>query len=328
MLTYAVSEWGYRDNFGEAILFELVFLPVRLVAVYVNWYILIPKWLYQNRILQYLLLLFALLFALAIVQRYITLYWAYPVFFPDWLADAVVIDPLIFFRIVQNVVIISAPVAFSIGIKIFMDWYDEKNRAKQLAIEKREAELNYLKSQINPHFLFNTLNNLYGLSIEQSQKVPNLILKLSDFLNYSLYEAKAEKISVGKEIKLVKDFVALESERYENRVAINWDIDDTIFDEKIAPLLFIPLVENAFKHGVREELYRAMVDLKLEEENSYLVFSVKNSLPQYESEKSVAGIGLNNLKRRLDLLYPNNYELKTKQEKESFLAILKLKTQE
>ncbi len=324
MLTYALSEWGYRDNFWAAILFELIFLPVRLVAVYTNWFLLIPGWLYKNRILKYLLSLSILLFTLAIIQRYFVLYWAYPVFFPEWLSNSKVIEPLIFFRIVQNVVIIVSPVAFSTGIKIFIDWYAERNRAKQLAIEKKEAELKYLKSQINPHFLFNTLNNLYGLSIEQSKKVPGLILKLSDFLDFALYESANEKIEVGKEIKLVKDFIDLETERYPNRVAVNWEIEHSILDKKMAPLLFIPLVENAFKHGVREELREAKIDLTLRREKDHLVFTVKNSLPRDDWNDGSSGIGLKNLRRRLELLYPNTHNLYYEEGEVFFTAVLEL----
>lgn len=324
MFTYALSEWGYRNNFWEAILFELLFLPVRLVAVYVNWFVLIPSYLYRNRILVYLLLLLLLLFALAIAQRYITLYWGYPVFFPEWVSTTQPIEPLVFFRIVQNVVIIVSPVAFSTGIKIFMDWYAEKNRARQLAIEKREAELKYLKSQINPHFLFNTLNNLYGLSIERSQKVPRLILQLSDFLNYSLYESAADQISVAKEMKLIEDFVALETERYEQRVQVNWSIDETALDDLISPLLFVPLVENAFKHGVREALQQAQIDISLQRQGDWLTIQVVNTIPD-DGVDDEPGIGLKNLTRRLELLYPGRYTLQAAEEDGIYRARLRLK---
>ena len=117
MLTYAASEWGYRNNFQEAMIFELLYLPIRMIAVYVNWYVLIPKWLYQNKILAYLLSLISLLFLLAIAQRFLNVYWGYPNFFPDWFKKP--IEVWTFFRIVQNLVIIASPVAFSTGIKFF-----------------------------------------------------------------------------------------------------------------------------------------------------------------------------------------------------------------
>ncbi len=326
MLTYAFSEWGYRNNFFEAILFELLFLPVRLMAVYINWFILIPWLLYKNRVFRYLLLLFLLLLILSIAQRYFVLYWAYPTFFPAWMTT--VPEPLVLFRIVQTMVIIASPVAFSIGIKLFFDWYKQKNKATQLEIEKREAELKYLKAQINPHFLFNTLNNLYGLSIEQSKKVPKLILKLSDFLSYSLYESENGKTTVEKEINLARDYIDLEICRYEDRILVNWDIDKIIFDVKISSLLFMPLIENAFKHGVREEIGQAIISLRLVKENDWLVFEVKNSYPDVEQSIKPSGIGLANLRRRLQLLYPNGHILDTNKKNGQYIATLKLKNNE
>ena len=322
MLTYAISEWGYRDNFAQAMLFELVFLPSRLIAVYINWFVLIPRLLYQNRIFQYLLFLLLLLFVLATAQRYLTIYWAYPRFFPDWNYQK---NPLVFFRIVQNLVLILAPVAFSIGIKIFMDWFDQKNKARQLEVEKTEAELKYLKSQINPHFLFNALNSIYGLSLEQSAKVPRLLLRLSDFLSYSLYESATPYISLKKEINLIKNYIALEQERYEDKVEVNWMVQEGLpLDLEIAPLLFIPLIENAFKHGVKKATNQAKVWIHLSLDGKRLVFDVKNSIPT-GLESQAEGIGLANLKKRLAILYPEKHELDIKEDGGYFLANLTLK---
>ncbi len=324
MLTYAISEWGYRDNFAQAMLFEMVYLPVRLIAVYVNWFVLIPRLLYQQRIATYLSTIFALLLILAIAQRFLTIYWAYPVFFPDWNANPP--QAMVFFRIVQTLVIIVSPVAFSTGIKLFIDWYHQRNQARQLAQEKVEAELKYLRSQVNPHFLFNTLNNLYGLSLEKSDKVPKLLLKLSDLLSFSLYESSVRQIPVSKELQLIRDFIALEKERYEDRVTIHWQINDaTLGDSQIAPLLLMPLVENAFKHGVREESEQATVSISLKREGSTLVFKVINTMPSPGDQVFPdEGIGLTNLQRRLEILYPGAYRLDAKPVKDHFVATLKL----
>ncbi|GJM31493.1 MAG: histidine kinase [Saprospiraceae bacterium] len=323
-LTYAASEWGYRDNFAQAILFEVIFLPSRLIAVYVNWFILIPRLLYQNKVFSYLCILTILLFLLATLQRYYTLYWAYPVFFPSWMTQPP--QPLVFFRIVQNLVIITSPVAFSTGIKLFFDWYDQKNKTRKLEKEKAEAELKYLRSQINPHFLFNTLNSLYGLSLEKSDKVPKLLLKLSDLLSYSLYESAVKRIHLKKELQLIKDFIALEKERYEDRVNITWKIKEADFtDLQLAPLLLMPLVENAFKHGVKEESNQAHLSISLFRQPNGIVFEVINTIPAFSSpEDQPEGIGLANLGRRLEILYPGQYELITRKANNHFVATLKL----
>lgn len=327
MLTYAASEWGYRNNFQEAMIFELLYLPIRMIAVYVNGYILIPKWLYKNKILAYLFSLVGLLFLLAIAQRFLNVYWGYPNFFPAWFKKP--IEVWTFFRIVQNLVIIASPVAFSTGIKFFMDWYQQKNKAKQLEIEKRAAELKYLRAQINPHFLFNTLNNLYGLSLENSQKVPLLILKLSDFLSYSLYDSAEKKLPLFKELKLIRDFIDLEKERYEGRLELNWQMGKNLDKNiNIAPLLLMPLVENAFKHGVKENIEQTKITILLQQNENELQFQVVNTVPSKKEEQTPNGIGLKNLKRRLDLLYPNLHELITIPEKHQFTATLKLQINE
>lgn len=322
MLTYAISEWGYRDNFAQAMLFEFVYLPPRLIAVYVNWFILIPRLLYQNRIFGYLCFLILLLFVLAAAQRYFTIYWAYPKFFPEWNYQNW--NPFEFFRIVQNLVLILAPVAFSTGIKIFLDWFDQKNKAQQLEVEKTEAELKYLKSQVNPHFLFNALNSIYGLSLEKSNKVPKLLLRLSDFLSYSLYESSTSNISLKKEIDLINNYIALEKERYEDKVNIEWNIQKGLPDEvEIAPLLLIPLVENAFKHGVKEATEKAAVWINLAQRENQLLFEVRNTVPE-RLENTGKGIGLKNLKKRLAILYPGRHELHVGKSKEGFSAKLVL----
>lgn len=310
MLTFAISEWGYRDTFADAMIFELLFLPVRMIAVYLNFYVLIPKFLYNNKIFSYLGLLLLIIMANAVLQRYIFIYWGYPVFFPEWVNPRN--TPLMFDKIVQNAVIIATPVAFSIGIRLFSDWYEEKNKIKQLEKEKISTELKYLKSQVNPHFLFNTLNNIYGLAIEKSDKVPGLILQLSDLLSYSLYESSQQKVPVSKELKLIRDYVAIEKERYGERVEIIWKIEEEQLENiEIAPLLFFPLVENAFKHGVKEETAGASIDITLKKEASFLSFQVKNTIPvdYTDKDKGQTGIGLSNVRRRLNLLYPDQHSL-------------------
>ena len=326
MLAYAISDWGYENNFRNALIYEMLFLPARLIAVYVNWFILIPRLLYRNKMLTYLFSLAVMLLVITVLQRYFTLYWGYPTFFAEMVAKAPPPQPLLWYRVVQVLVVITSPVAFSTGIKLFFDWYAQRNRTKQLALEKREAELKYLHAQINPHFLFNTLNNLYGLALEKSNKVPQLILQLSDLLSYSLYDAALEHSSVHHEIKVIEDFVALERERYGDRLHLSWDIDENI-DPKIevAPLLFMPLVENAFKHGAQENLSRCNIEIKLQQTPKGILFKVYNTLQQNPvTREQTNGIGLKNLRRRLDLIYPSKYALDFEQTEQSFTAQLNL----
>ena len=310
MLTYAISEWGYHSNFQEAILFELLFLPVRLVAVYTNWFYLIPGLLYKQQFGKYASILLALVIFLAILQQFILLYAGYPLFFPEWAST--LYNPWMSNKIVQNLVIICSPLVFSMGIRLFMDWYSQKLRSNQLVREKQQAELKYLKAQINPHFLFNVLNNLYGLSLEKSERVPLMITRLSDLLSYTLYESSVEQTSLGREIQLIRDFISLEQDRYGDRVAISWDIGNEVNpDISIAPLIFIPLVENAFKHGVKTSIEPTHIYISLNIEKGNLYFRVANTIHMPLTDINASGIGLKNLKSRLELAYPNTYTLRT-----------------
>ena len=171
------------------------------------------------------------------------------------------------------------------------------------------------------------MNNLYGLSLEESKKVPGLILKLSDILSYSLYESSADRISLYKEIKLIEDFIALEQERYGNRMNIDFELSEELDETiEIAPLLLIPLVENAFKHGVKEATEAIPIRIYLGHEEQSLVFEVSNQVPDGPPVVRLAkqGLGLKNLQRRLELLYPRQHTLVTERKGDLFLAKLKL----
>lgn len=320
-LTYAISDWGHMPSLGDAILFELIYLPVRLFAVYINWYLLIPRLLYRGKIAVYITCLALLLVGSAVYQRFFTLYWAYPVFFPDYVS--IPVNPLEFIRVVQSVVVIASSVAFATGIKIFLDWYDERNRNRKLELEKREAELKYLKAQINPHFLFNALNNIYGLALERSKNVPRLILKLSELLSFSIYESSSEYITLKQEIELIEGYIELERSRYEGKVDIKFDIaEDLDLSMKIGPLLLMPLVENAFKFcdSLEETPY---VHFSMNVDGMVMCFSSENSVVD-QMQESTEGIGLKNLSRRLQLLYPDQHSLTIDRKTHSFRVMLQI----
>ncbi len=206
--------------------------------------------------------------------------------------------------------------------KLFFDYAQLKFEGQQVRLEKKQAELLFLKSQINPHFLFNTLNNIYSLSQFQPQLVSESVLRLSKILRYLLYETDNEFITIEKEIKILTDYIDLEKLRYNETVAIDfkYEIDDLA--QMIPPLLLIPLVENAFKHGVSQSRGKRFVDVNCVLRKRTLNFVVKNSsysTTNYDETKS--NIGLTNLRRRLDLLY-KQFELVTKQEDSIFTAEL------
>ncbi len=171
-----------------------------------------------------------------------------------------------------------------------------------------DLELNFLKSQINPHFLFNTLNNIYSLSLQKSDRSPDMILKLSDLMRYMLYECNVPLIALNREIKFLEDYIELEKIRHGEKAQINFEVTGATNDAKIPPLLLIPFVENAFKHGINAQLGNAWVHilLNLDAANNGFIFQIENNKPPVNESKSNAsgGIGIENAKKRLQMIYP------------------------
>ncbi len=197
-----------------------------------------------------------------------------------------------------------------------------KRMALQLRIEKQEAELNFLKSQTNPHFLFNTLNNIYSLARDQSDLAPESIMRLSKILRYMLYETGSSFVSIEQELQIIQNYIELEKIRYhELKIDFQKSIDDK--DQQISPLLLIPLIENAFKHGVSETISLPFVFIYLSVTKQQLLLKVENSIGEVSSRELTENIGLNNLRRQLDLLY-KNYNLDVSKTINSFEATLKI----
>ena len=209
-------------------------------------------------------------------------------------------------------------------IRHIYNYISLKRSAQRLKIEKQEAELNFLKSQTNPHFLFNTLNNIYSLSRDKSDLAPESILRLSKILRYMLYETKGANIAIEKELKIISDYIELEKLRYDESLIVNFNYKIEDMNQLIPPLILIPLVENAFKHGVSETRNRPFVDIHLKVINQFLSLTVKNSSDTLsDGEEIKESIGLGNLRRQLELQY-TDYDLSVKQEDSLFTAVLRI----
>lgn len=215
-------------------------------------------------------------------------------------------------------------VLFFAVIRHIHDHIKLKQSAQQLLIEKQQAELNYLKSQTNPHFLFNTLNNIYSLATDKSDLAPESILRLSKILRFMLYETSGKQISIEQEVKVISDYIALEKLRYDDSLHVSFTYDIEDMKQTLPPLLLIPLVENAFKHGVSETRNRPFVDIHLSIDKRQLSFLVKNSAEKPPEEREVKeNIGLSNLRRQLELLY-TDYKLSVQQFESVFVVSLKI----
>ncbi|WP_317126533.1 sensor histidine kinase [Aureibaculum marinum] len=221
-------------------------------------------------------------------------------------------------------------ITFVTAIKITADWLKENKRLADLEKLQLETELLFLKTQISPHFFFNTLNNIYSLSIEKSDKTPKIILKLSELMRYLLYETKRKKQSLSNEIICIQNYLEIEQIRHGENLEINMEISGDISDKKIAPILLLSFVENAFKHGANKNIGKVKIDIHFTIKKDFLYFTITNPTPAetkyLQRMNTSGGIGLDNVKKRLALGYKKDqYDLKILNDKNLFTVKLKIK---
>ncbi|OXA98610.1 hypothetical protein B0A75_14290 [Flavobacterium oncorhynchi] len=203
-------------------------------------------------------------------------------------------------------------------------FYKNQQHLSKVEEEKKSMELKTLKNQLNPHFLFNTLNNLYTLTLKKDDKAPEVIAKLSEILDFVLYRCNEDYVSIEKEIALIENYIALEKLRYsENRLDISFtkDIQES---NKISPLIVLTFIENAFKHGVINETEKASIRLKLESKKQQIIFSIENTKPQndFAAISNKSKIGLINVRKQLDLLYPKKHKIEIRETQTHYTAKL------
>lgn len=218
-------------------------------------------------------------------------------------------------------------VFLSVAIKLIEFWYYEQRRKQEAINEKVQAELRLLKSQIQPHFLFNTLNNIYSLALRKSDQAPEAVLKLSALLDFLIYHGENDKVSLSKETDLIRNYIELENLRYGERLEIDFRVSGDPESIQVAPLLLMPLVENAFKHGISKSRYNQLLKIKLDISGRIVDFYIENSRPAKEPEtESGTGTGLANLRKRLELIYKEQGSLTILDEDNRFVVVLKLET--
>lgn len=192
-------------------------------------------------------------------------------------------------------------------IKFAIDWFANERIQRNLEGERKEMELQFLKSQLNPHFLFNSLNNIYSLAYQKSDKTADAVLKLSEIMRYMIYESNDKTVSLSKEVDYLKSYVELQKLRFRDGAYVNFNIEGDIDDQQVVPLMLISFVENAFKHGVATDS-NDPIKINLIANQKILHFSITNKKNQYNKDE-MGGIGLSNVERRLQLIYPDRYKL-------------------
>jgi two-component system, LytTR family, sensor kinase len=292
---------------------NLYLLPVRMIITYSLIYWILPKFLFTRKYFLFgsLVVLHAITFGLAI--------WAVQVMTNEirFLETLPFIRPL-----VLNYQIPATAAA----IYMFKRWYLIQQYTLSLEKEKIESELNFLKSQIHPHFLFNTLNNLYALTLKKSDKAPDMVIQLSHLLEYTLYSGNRTEVELQDELKQLIGYIDLEKLRFGKRLKTNVDITEKVDGLMIAPLLLLPFLENSFKHGASQDMKTPFIELKADVVNNQLLFTVINSYRNENGkfERYKERIGLKNVKRRLELIYPKKHSLEINQKEDTFEVVLKL----
>lgn len=300
-LVYAYTYSRYDDDLNKYLLAEGIQMPARMAATYIGFYVL-DRWSKSGWWALSGVAIATVLGGMA--NRLLKLLYVVPEYFPEWTIHYWDIN-----RMLVDIFdcVLTAGVALS--IRLYFRQQESLRREARLQEEKTAAELLALKNQLQPHFLFNTINNLYALARQKSPQTAPVALQLANLLRFVLYETQKENIPIEQEVKILQDYIALEQLRFDSerlRMDAKFELDDP--KHPITPLLLLPLVENAFKHGVSENRNDAWVQISVCLKAQKLSVQIKNSL-QKTPEMNSQGIGLTNLRRQLQLRYPGNSQL-------------------
>ena len=313
------------NNTNYVIWFSSLLLPITMVTTYFVIYFLIPKYLLLKK------------------YKRFALYSIYTLIFSTYLIIIAIFGSFIFLSNMEMqkmspmsrnyvfVLILVYLVVFLVSFisilnhnfKTQSENKDLQNKILETQLQIKGQELQYLKKQIHPHFLFNTLNTIYGFALKQSKNTPDIILKLSNLLDYILYQVDKPKVSLKEEILHINEYIALEKIRFQDTLKVTFTSEEISEKVQIAPMLLIPFVENAFKHGSLIDGFLE-VDIKVSWTDNQLHFWIKNTVLTDETKSAKAGIGLINIKKRLNLLYKNKYQLDIENKNNWFVVTLNI----
>lgn len=302
--------FAFDRRHPEIELFKIYFyLNYAIPALIIN-YLLLPRYLYKEKYIGFILYTLVLVGIIIYIEEAIL----EKIYYPDTRGRK-------FLGVFRNLMGTIPTLTVLVGFKFGWDALTNRKQMEELKSSAKESELQFLKSQINPHFLFNNLNNLYVYAVEQSPKTPEIILELSAVLRYMLYECKADYVSLENEIKQIKSYISLSELQIEDRGKVTFETRNISNTKSIAPLILIVFIENAFKHSSSSQSDNIEIDIVLEElDNGKLKFICQNTFREQSNTSSLeGGIGLENVEKRLELLYPNAHKLEiTKSENEIF----------
>ncbi len=314
-----------RKNDSGSFYFSLFLMPVTIATTYVSIYKLIPEYLVTKRYFRFTIYSLYLL----IISAYIiffSIFYSFTYLIRFDYSDISSISRNVLFVIISVylvTIIVSAFKILKINLKNTTKTSKLETKILETQLKLKENELNYLKMQIHPHFLFNTLNTMYGFALKKADETPEMILKLSNLLDYLLYQIDKPFVDLNDEVNHIKDYIALEQLRFNDRLKVNLVEDHQSKHNKITPMLFLPFVENSFKHGQIEN-EKLEIDIIILSAINSIHFNIKNKARALETSNQ--GIGLDNIKKRLELLYKDHYQLEITTKNNMFEVNLILNT--
>ncbi len=308
---FFVYFFSYNSNNANYVTwFSSFLLPITMITTYFVVYFLIPKYLLTKKYKFFILYsIYTLVFSayFIIMATFVSFVFLSDMEFkkmPPMSRNYIFILILVYLV----VFIVSFISLLSHNFKTIAENKELQNKILETQLEIKSQELNYLKKQIHPHFLFNTLNTIYGFAIKQSKNTPDIILKLSNLLDYILYQVDKPKVNLKEEVLHIKEYIDLEKIRFQDTLKVTFTTNDIDPNKQIAPMLLIPFVENAFKHGSLTDGF-LKIDMEVYLDGDKLQFQIKNTFLNDDIQSNKEGIGLVNIKKRLNLLYKNNHQL-------------------
>lgn len=312
-------------NYNDTLVFSLFLMPITIATTYVSTYKLIPDYLITKRYWRFILYTICT-FIISLYLLMVSIYFSFIYISNFKYADMNPATKNIIFistAVYLIVFIVSAFKLLKLNLKQASKTKALETKILNTQLKLKEQELNYLKMQIHPHFLFNTLNTMYGFALKKADETPDMILKLSNLLDYLLYQTEKPIVRISEEIEHIKDYIALEQMRFNDTLNVTMDVKLESENTTIAPMLLLPFIENSFKHGsIKNGVLN--IDIQLTASLDQVHFRIKNS--NSKNNSSLHGIGLENIKKRLELSYPNKYELLIHDHEDIFEVNLKLKT--
>ena len=320
--SFNVIRWGsYFHYYWYSLKSNLVEFPIHIAIVYINIYYLIPKLVLKRKYWTYVFSIILALFLIYLFRTGLNYLLVTKEIWPEAENAGKFLEPNHVVAVILGELYV---ITFVSAIKLLVDWTQEIMKNKELAKLQLATELKLLRSQIQPHFFFNTLNNLYALSLQKSDDAPRLVIKLSEMMQYVLYEVSGAKTSLLKEINHINNYIDIKQLRFKEQIESNLEIIGNIENIEVPPLLFLSFVENSFKHGFKES-DQLSVNMTFEiKDKHYLVFKIDNSFNPNAKRSDTHGIGLTNAKRRLKLLFYNDFIFKTKIYGNTYYLYLKI----